>query len=127
MPATYVPTTTEKGFSPPRSAHPPAAWNPGFYTPDMCVCSPENDHPHVRRRPPRLRGEPQTDDGPAPLRAVLPAGQVIALVVGELLEPSAHSGQLDGGDVLVDLLRQGVDLWLQLALVEDQPLGRQGL
>lgn len=62
----------------------------------------------------------------APLRALVPGVEVSGLFVRELVDVDVHGGEFEAGDLVVDLLRHGVDLALEAAGVLDRVLGGEG-
>src|SRR5690606_6766034 len=84
---------------------------------------------HVRQITPATYPAPPTRRAAAGRsgRSLLPAGQVGALLVGQLLEAAAQAGEFDRSDFPVDLLRQRVDARLEVVAVLDQPLGGERL
>src|SRR3954453_4111828 len=60
-------------------------------------------------------------------RALVPRGQVLRLLLGQLVDVDTHRGELETGDLVVDRLGHRVDLALELRGVLDRVLGREGL
>src|SRR5918993_5305238 len=56
------------------------------------------------------------------LGADLPGGEVLCLLGGELIHVDAHGGELEVGDLTVDVLGQGVDVVGELVFVVEQVL-----
>src|SRR4051812_1003274 len=69
-------------------------------------------------------GNPRAGGGSG---AHLPAIEILALLLGQRVERDAHGLELERGDPLVDLLGHVVDALLELAALQDRPLGRQRL
>src|SRR3954464_7012118 len=59
--------------------------------------------------------------------ALVPGGEVVGLLLRELVDLDAHRLELETGDLLVDLRRHGVDLAVELARVLRRVLEREGL
>src|SRR4051812_31041462 len=59
--------------------------------------------------------------------ALVPRGEVVGLLLRELVDLDAHRLELETGDLLVDLRRHGVDLAVELARVLRRVLEREGL
>src|SRR5439155_17100161 len=60
-------------------------------------------------------------------RPFVPRGEVLRLLLGELVDRDLHRLELQAGDLGVDLRRHRIDLPLELRCVLDRVLRRQGL
>src|SRR3954470_15054950 len=61
------------------------------------------------------------------LRALVPRGQVLGLVIREGVDLDAHGRELEPRDLAVDLLRHDIDLLLELTGLLDRELDRERL
>src|SRR6266536_2997404 len=61
------------------------------------------------------------------LRAFVPRSEVPRLLFGQLVDVDAHRGELQPGDLAIDLVGHDVDLLLELAGVLHRVLGRERL
>src|SRR5262249_17789991 len=81
--------------------------------------------PGPRRGRGAARGRPPARGGGS--GASSPRGGVALLLRGGGVDRAAHRRELEAGDLLVDLLRQGVPPPLERRRVPDRPLGRERL
>src|SRR3990172_5811077 len=95
-----------------------ARWSQETVPADLQVCRPG-------REP--CGYAPLASRFPLPSRAFLPAREVRALLVGQLVDAHAERGELQPSDLRIDLVRDGVDVDGQALLLQDEVLDAERL